>query len=177
MKVLFWVLVFCGMGWIVFIAINSPQLIQNSDKQVPSGRNDEPLHNSNLSTNVWDSANLKIKKISTNTVRRLKGVDVENYFTTDSLDEAGLALKSFSNTAVSFFSGFFRDGWIITAVRTELVRKLGPDLYQINVESNDGEVSLSGNVGSSSIRDNALEIAESTKWVTAVTDNLTLKNN
>lgn len=175
MKGLFWLLIFCGIGWIVFMTVNAPQLVKNSDSSKNGVLENDLSEKDNNSTNVWNSANDKIKEISTNAVQRIKDVEVENYFTTDSLDEAGLALKSFSNNAVSFFSGFFRDGWIITAVRTKLVRKLGPALYQIKIESSEGKVSLSGEVESTKIKNDAIEIAESTKWVKAVTDNLTLK--
>ena len=121
------------------------------------------------------SAGERIENLTHETVDKIQDMEVQSYFDTESLDEAGLALKSFSHEAVGFFSGFFLDSWIVTSIRTRAVRHHGPEAYKIRIESLDGDVMIQGVVSSRTIKNSIIEMAEDTRGVHSVDDQLSVK--
>jgi hyperosmotically inducible protein len=67
------------------------------------------------------------------------------------------------------------DAAITAKVRTALMAEPGLKSLDINVDTKDAMVTLSGNVGSNDLRDRAKQIASTTAGVKGVIDNLTLK--
>ena len=80
--------------------------------------------------------------------------------TTNALEKAGAALD---------------DAGITAAVKTELIKAPEISALQINVDTKDGAVTLSGTVPSEAVKNQAGDIAKAAKGVTSVTNNLTVK--
>ncbi|NND59150.1 MAG: BON domain-containing protein [Gammaproteobacteria bacterium] len=67
------------------------------------------------------------------------------------------------------------DGTITAAVKTKLIRSKYIDAGQVDVDVYQGVVTLTGNVGSYLAREQATELAEQTRGVTAVENNLNVR--
>lgn len=173
MKILFWILVICGIAWAFYMAANAPKIMTGQNAGAP---NPNSLESSNSNTNIWEVANERVTEVSSNAVNRMKDIEISEIASNESLDRAGLALKSLSHSMIGFFGGIARDGWIISFTRTKLVQKYGPDMYQIEIESKKGIVTLRGLVENTSIRSEIVDLVKSTRWVEAVNDKMTLKN-
>jgi hypothetical protein len=184
MKTLFWVLVVCAVGWAFFMAANAPRLTDGPDVTESAGPDSDGgtskparpgLDTSFVgSTNIFEEAGKRFTELSTNTVERLKSLDVTQLVEEDRLDQAGLALQSFAYRMTGLWSRLSRDGWIVSSIRARVVSRHGPGLYKIRIESDEGKVVLSGPVASESIRNDILEMARSTQWVEEVDDRMTM---
>ena len=69
------------------------------------------------------------------------------------------------------------DAAITAKVKTALLAEPGLKSFDINVDTKDAMVTLSGNVGTNDLRDRAKQIASSTAGVKGVIDNLMLKTS
>ncbi|HEX8011456.1 MAG TPA: BON domain-containing protein [Casimicrobiaceae bacterium] len=67
------------------------------------------------------------------------------------------------------------DAAITAKIKAGILAEPGLKSLQINVDSKNGTVTLSGNVASNNLRDRAKQIAMSTEGVKNVVDNLTVK--
>ena len=67
------------------------------------------------------------------------------------------------------------DAWITAKVKAAILAEPGLKSLQINVDTKDATVTLSGNVDSDMLRDRAKQIAMSTEGVKNVVDNLSVK--
>jgi len=67
------------------------------------------------------------------------------------------------------------DAAITAKVRTALLAEPSLKSFDINVDTKDAMVTLSGNVGTNDLRDRAKQISSSTAGVNGVIDNLILK--
>lgn len=173
MKPLFWVLVVCAIGWAFFMAATAPPAGQ---QLTPPTTMSGPDLTSGLtqSTNVLKEAGDRLANLSTNVLENIKGFEFEKYMEQDKLDEAGLALKSFSYSMTGFLSRISRDGWIISSIRARIVREFGPRMYQVDIDSKEGKVTLTGVVPDTGIRDRVVSVARGTHWVDDVDDRLVL---
>lgn len=172
MKTLFWVLVVAAVGWAFFMAANASRLGSGS-AEVPSGTSvttglSKESITEMVKTNAFQEAGKKFTHLSTNAVENIKNIDVTRYVEGDKLDEAGLALQSFAFKMTGLWSRLSKDGWIISSMRARLVQKFGPQMYKIKIDSEEGNVALSGVVPTSDIRSSIIDTAESTQWVDSV---------
>jgi osmotically-inducible protein OsmY len=79
--------------------------------------------------------------------------------------------------AADKIGGAADDTAITAKVKAAILAEPGLKSLQINVDSKDGTVTLSGNVASDNLRDRAKQIAMGTDGVKNVVDNLTVKSS
>jgi osmotically-inducible protein OsmY len=89
--------------------------------------------------------------------------------TADATPNSGSAM---SGTNMSAAAG---DTAITAKVKAALIAEPGLKSMDINVETKDGTVTLSGNVASPDLREKAKQVASSTAGVKGVIDNLNIK--
>lgn len=70
---------------------------------------------------------------------------------------------------------YFSDTWITTKVKTALVDDPQVKATEVNVETFKGQVQLSGFVSSATAMNQAVWLAQNTKGVTAVRNNMRIK--
>jgi hyperosmotically inducible protein len=70
----------------------------------------------------------------------------------------------------------FDDAAITTAVKAKLAADPEVKAHEIDVDTVDGTVTLSGNVDNNDVRSEAIQLARGTDGVVAVTDNMSIKS-
>ena len=102
--------------------------------------------------------------------------------TSNALDKAGDKIAGAADTAgqkveagAASVGAALDDAGITATVKTELIKAPEISALQINVDTKDGAVTLSGTVPSDAVKNQAGDIAKAAKGVTSVINNLTVK--
>jgi hyperosmotically inducible protein len=91
------------------------------------------------------------------------------------MDQSATKLADKTSEAATTVALAADDAAITAKVKTALFAEPGLKSLDINVDTKDATVTLSGNVGSNDLRERAKQIASTTAGVKGVIDNLTLK--
>jgi hyperosmotically inducible protein len=91
------------------------------------------------------------------------------------VDQSAAKLADKTGDAATTVAMAADDAAITTKVKTALLAEPGLKSFDINVDTKDAMVTLSGNIGTNDLRDRAKQIASSTAGVKGVIDNLMLK--
>jgi hyperosmotically inducible protein len=91
------------------------------------------------------------------------------------VDQSAAKLADKTGDATTTVAMAADDAAITAKVKTALLAEPGLKSFDINVDTKDAMVTLSGNIGTNDLRERAKQIASSTAGVKGVVDNLMLK--
>jgi hyperosmotically inducible periplasmic protein len=122
------------------------------------------------------TSNLCVSMAAAAALLLLSGCDRQDNRTVgQKVDQSAAKIADKTSEAATNVALAADDTAITAKVKTALMAEPGLKSLDINVETKDAMVTLSGNVGSSDLRERAKQIATTTSGVRGVIDNLTLK--
>jgi osmotically-inducible protein OsmY len=103
------------------------------------------------------------------------GRDASDRTVGEKVDAATSKMADKASSAANTVATATEDSAITAKVKAAIVAEPGLKSLDINVDTKDATVTLSGTVASADLRDRAKQVASSTSGVKGVVDNLTVK--